>query len=211
LPLLLAPVLALAGPTWIVGCYGGTTYDDETGIANGSEFIYEVWNTSPSGDANNLVTVTIPAGSGHGVCDTQVPTGWSAEIQPDRTTFCGNGMYISPSGVCLFQIYSTLLGHTNAWAEGESDGHGPFAPFLVSIPAPVPPVVAGVSVDTNGVWLALADVVVPRSSNTVLRADTRTGPWSTTVCFVGTASTTDLWVGGAAPASAFYRVSSRQW
>ncbi len=103
--------------------------------------------------------------------------------------------------------YSTLIGAGSGWAEGESDLNGPFAPISVQIPAALPPRLTSLAPATNGVWLGLADLVVPRSSNMVLRAASPTGTWESVVTFTGASPSTNLWLPGAAP-RAFYRVRS---
>lgn len=215
LPLLLAPLFAAAEPRWSVQTTPGLfDSNEEDGIDDCNMLTYLISNTSTPGDANNLVTFAVPAGSNHGVYLAAAPEGWNTEILPDRTIFRGNGNYIPPNSSSDFYLYSTLIGvNTNAWAEG--DARGPpddqdFPPVRVSVPAALPPRLTALAPAANGVWLALSDLVVPRSSNTVQFAASPTGAWHATACFVGTAPATNLWLPGRT-SRAFFRVTSRQW
>ncbi|MDD5706743.1 MAG: hypothetical protein PHR35_12545 [Kiritimatiellae bacterium] len=209
LQFLLAPLLATAELRWSVQSwrsvadFNGDPWDE-------SEYVYLLSNLSTPGDANNLISFTVPAGSDRGVYSAAAPTGWDPEILPDCTLFHNNGNYIAPNDSNNFYLYSTLIGTGSGWADGWSDLNGPFPPFSVQIPAALPPRLTALASATNGVWLGLADLVVPRSSNTVLRAASPTGTWDAVVTFPGASLTTNLWLPGAAP-RAFFRVRSEQW
>jgi hypothetical protein len=104
---------------------------------------YNLFNNSDTGDANNLINFSITAGALHGVYNTTVPSGWTAQIFDDYTTFSGNGGYISPGNADTFRIFSyntsTSLGQANATSVGEGYGNVPF-PTLdnITIPGAIP-------------------------------------------------------------------------
>ena len=94
-------------------------------------FTYNILNLSEEGDANNLISLTLAAGSNQGVYNATRPTGWTFTIYLDTTVFLGNGNYIPPNDNDNFGLYSiyhnTSLGTANATSEGTAGN--PNIPF----------------------------------------------------------------------------------
>ena len=98
---------------------------------------YLVSNDSVTGEHNNMINFTLPAGSDEGVYVAAAPSGWNITINTVCTLFEGNGSVITPGSEGLFQLYSTDLNIHQDFAE--ADAVGPeqsitFDPVQVDVP-----------------------------------------------------------------------------
>jgi len=100
---------------------------------------YLVYNTSSLGDANNLIQFSVNAGSNHGVYNATAPSGWTASIFDDSTSFSGS--YIPPKSDDIFRIFSYHTQTTPGIASAIAGGGGfpePFPEKNTIIPIPEP-------------------------------------------------------------------------
>ncbi len=165
--LLLAPVAHAGVPAWRIDSSFAFIDVDEDGIADRTRFTYLVTNTSPPGDANNLISITFGTGSVCGVYEAAGPVGWLSDIQTDRTVFSGNGKLLKPNAPGVnFYLYSRYLGTAQGAAEAASLDDGPFPTLAVTLPAPrsaslAAPAAATGPGGTNRVTLAVASPDAP--------------------------------------------------
>ncbi len=120
IPIILAAfsLAAQQEPAWTVNTTINPLFMDEDEIADGTEFVYTVSNTSPGGDANNLISFTIGAGSNQDVFNVRSPLGCRVEVCADKTVF-GN-VCVSPQNSADFYFWTTFQGTAQATASAES-------------------------------------------------------------------------------------------
>lgn len=142
---------------------------------------YFVQNTSPLGDANNLIRFTVPAGTNQGVYTASSPGAWTIAIYSDETVFAGDGGYIAPNSSDTFRLFSyflsTSVGEAGAVAAGfDSDPNVPFPLHEVLVPsygeAEVRLLVLGIGelleLSCEGLWPGRTNVLYSGESVSVL-------------------------------------------
>ena len=114
---------------------------------------YLVTNISEPGDSRNLVQVTIPAGTNHGVHTAfALDYEWTVTINENATIFEGDGFELPPGDDEAFNLDSTVIDTVEDYVIGDAAGPPQglqFPPDLVIKPALI------ADLDLNGIITTL--------------------------------------------------------
>lgn len=136
--LLICSQVAWGELSWTVTVTQSFDDFDEEHPGNECLISYIIRNTSSAGDANNLISYTVPAGTNQGVYIATKPTGWISTKNANDTRFDGNGNYIPPGNQNSFRLYSYSLHVGRGTASAVASDDDPFPPLTVEVPTEVP-------------------------------------------------------------------------
>jgi len=139
-----AELVKAAGVDWSIQASEPVLFDyNHDGINDAISITYIVTNTSDPGDANNMTSFGISAGSNQGINENMIAElfsdympGWYVSVGQNETIFTGN--YIAPSGSQNFYLYGNVPQITTGTATAMSEAHGSFTSQVIITPVPEP-------------------------------------------------------------------------